>query len=166
MSYNSKGGHGYGGIRRAKRVQARRSLHAKAIDRNLKAPKARSVDQWLSAPNRFDLANVDTNKPKKQTETKSMRISEEEYWKNDNANKKFDSLINHDYIDTRIPENKKIYLKILETLDQNNIPYHIDPQLNKVDGMPDYSIDVLQTDMTKAEKLTNRLNDALRKSIQ
>ena len=36
------------------------------IDSKLKAPKAKDVDQWLSAPNRFDLPNVDTNKPKKQ----------------------------------------------------------------------------------------------------
>jgi disulfide oxidoreductase YuzD len=58
---------GYGGtIRRARKVQARRSDHAKAIDRCLKAPKAKDVDQWLSAPNRFDLPNVDTNKPKKE----------------------------------------------------------------------------------------------------
>jgi hypothetical protein len=63
LSYNSNSGHGYG-LRRAKRVQARRSLHAKAIDRNLKAPKARSVDEWLGAPNRFDLPNVDTSKKK------------------------------------------------------------------------------------------------------
>jgi hypothetical protein len=65
LSYNGKRGSGYGNqIRRARRVQARRSDHAKAIDRSLKAPKARSVDQWLSAPNRFDLPNVDTNKRK------------------------------------------------------------------------------------------------------
>jgi len=50
LSYNTKGGHGYGGIRRAKRVQAKRSGWAKHIDSKLKAPKARSVDQWLSAP--------------------------------------------------------------------------------------------------------------------
>ncbi len=63
MSYSAKGGHGYGNqIRRARRVQARRSDHAKAIDRSLKAPKAKNVEQWLSAPNRFDLPNVDTNK--------------------------------------------------------------------------------------------------------
>jgi hypothetical protein len=68
LSYNSKGGHGYGGtIRRAKCVQARRSGWAKHIDSSLKAPKARSVDEWLNAPNRFDLPNVDTNKtPKKE----------------------------------------------------------------------------------------------------
>jgi hypothetical protein len=67
LSYSGKSGHGYGNnVRRAKRVQARRSDWAKHIDSSLKAPKATSVDQWLSAPNRFDLPNVDTNKPKKQ----------------------------------------------------------------------------------------------------
>jgi len=66
LSYREhRQGHGYGGtIRKAKRVQARRSSWAKHIDESLKAPKARSVDEWLSAPNRFDLPNVDTNKPK------------------------------------------------------------------------------------------------------
>ncbi len=67
MSYNGKRGSGYGNqIRRARRVQARRSPHAKAIDEGLKAPIAKNVDQWLNQPNRFDLPNVDTNKPKRQ----------------------------------------------------------------------------------------------------
>ena len=67
MSYTERSRHSYGGtIRRAKRVQAKRSDWAKHIDSKLKAPKAKDVDQWLSAPNRFDLPNVDTNKPKKQ----------------------------------------------------------------------------------------------------
>lgn len=67
MSYGTKTGHGYGGLlRRARKVQARRSDHAKAIDSKLKAPKAKNTAQWLSAPNRFDLPTVDTNKkPKK-----------------------------------------------------------------------------------------------------
>ena len=66
MSYREHRTHGsYGAtIRRAKRVQARRSDHAKAIDRSLKAPKARRFDEWLHAPNRFDLPTVDTNKQK------------------------------------------------------------------------------------------------------
>ena len=71
MSYTERSGHGYGGtIRRAKRVQSKRSSWAKHIDSKLKAPKARSVDEWLSAPNRFDLPNVDTDKPTKKRETK------------------------------------------------------------------------------------------------
>ncbi len=42
MSYGTKGGHGYGNtlLRKARRVQSRRSLHAKAIDDRLKTPKA------------------------------------------------------------------------------------------------------------------------------
>jgi len=58
LSYNSRSGHGYGNIRRARKVQAGRSDHAKAIDQRLKAPKAKDVDQWLSAPNRFDLPQL------------------------------------------------------------------------------------------------------------
>jgi hypothetical protein len=63
LSYgtNNRGG-GYGNnIRKARRVQARRSDHAKEMDSVLKAPKAKNVDQWLSAPNRFDLPTVDEN---------------------------------------------------------------------------------------------------------
>lgn len=67
MSYGTKSGHGYGNsIRRARRVQSRRSYYAKHIDSSLKAPRARSVNQWLTAPNRFDLPTVDTNKPKRE----------------------------------------------------------------------------------------------------
>jgi len=63
FEYAERRGHCYGGtIRKAKRVQAKRSAWAKHIDSSLKAPKAKNVDQWLSAPNRFDLPNVDTNK--------------------------------------------------------------------------------------------------------
>jgi len=58
LSYNSRSGHGYGNIRRARKVQAGRSDHAKATDQRLKAPKAKDVDQWLSAPNRFDLPQL------------------------------------------------------------------------------------------------------------
>jgi hypothetical protein len=66
LSYRGRSGNGYGNqIRRARRVQDRRSDHAKAIDTRLKAPKAKSVEEWLSAPNRFDLPTVDMNKPKK-----------------------------------------------------------------------------------------------------
>jgi hypothetical protein len=66
LSYSEhRQGTGYGkNIRKAKRVQAKRSDWAKHIYSKLKAPKAKDVDQWLSAPNRFDLPNVDTNKPK------------------------------------------------------------------------------------------------------
>jgi hypothetical protein len=65
LSYRSRSKGSYGSqIRRARNVQAKRSSWAKHIDSKLKAPKARSVDEWLSAPNRFDLPNVDNNNPK------------------------------------------------------------------------------------------------------
>lgn len=48
-------------IAKARKVQARRSSWAKHVDERLKAPKAKNVKQWLSAPNRFDLPTVDEN---------------------------------------------------------------------------------------------------------
>lgn len=71
MSYRGSPKGSYGSqIRRAKRVQAKRSDWAKHIDERLKAPKAKNVEQWLSAPNRYDLPNVDTNKPKETEENR------------------------------------------------------------------------------------------------
>lgn len=63
MSYrgNAKGSYG---IRKAQRIHARRSERAKHIDEHLKAPIAKSFEQWNAQPNRFDLPDVDT--PKKQ----------------------------------------------------------------------------------------------------
>jgi hypothetical protein len=154
LSYKSKGGHGYGNqIRRAKRVQARRSNHAKAIDSSLKAPMAKDVEQWLSAPNRFDLPNVDTNKPKK--ETRSCRVSQKYFWENDNANKIFDRLINKDDIEENNTANRKALEKILEVLDENKIPYY------EAEGV---GVQVLRSDMEKAEKLTDKLYEVLKKT--
>lgn len=63
MSYRNRSkGSNYGLMRKAKWVQDHRSDHAKAIDRSMKAPKAKNIEEWLSAPNRYDLPNVDTNK--------------------------------------------------------------------------------------------------------
>ena len=92
-----------------------------------------------------------------------MRITESEFRKHLN-DYTYDRLIDKDDIDTRIPKNKEAYLKILEILDKNNIPYHVDPKLDKQDGMPDYSIDVLIEDIPKAQKLTGKLNEVLRKT--
>jgi hypothetical protein len=63
LSYSGRSGHGYGNnIRKARRIHARRSLMAKHIDERLKAPLAKSFEQWQAQPNRFDLPNVDTPK--------------------------------------------------------------------------------------------------------
>jgi len=75
LSYPARNkGSNYGSIRKAKRVQAKRSSWAKHIDECLKAPMAKSPEEWMANPNRLDLPNVDMNKPKK--ETKSMNVDE------------------------------------------------------------------------------------------
>ena len=48
-----------------KRFKLNVAVGLNTLIEHLKAPRAKDVDQWLSAPNRFDLPNVDTNKPKK-----------------------------------------------------------------------------------------------------
>lgn len=67
MSYrgHSKGSYG---IRKAQRIHAKRSPRARQIDESLKAPLAKSFEQWNSQPNRFDLPDVDT--PKRQEQDK------------------------------------------------------------------------------------------------
>jgi len=52
------------GVRKAQRIHARRSKRARHIDERLKAPMAKSFEQWNNQPNRFDLPNVDTPKNK------------------------------------------------------------------------------------------------------
>ncbi len=154
MSYNGKRGSSYGNqLRRARRVQARRTPHAKAIDRSLKAPRAKNIEQWLSAPNRFDLPTVDENKPK--IEAKSMGVSDSYFWEN---NKDFDRLINKDDIEEKNNSaNEKVVKQILKTLDENNIPYY--------NGGEDTGIQVPIKDMERAEKLTDKLYSALKKTL-
>lgn len=64
MSYrgHSKGSYG---IRKLQRFHARRSNKAKRIDEGLRAPIAKTPEQWMQQPNQFDIPNVDT--PKKST---------------------------------------------------------------------------------------------------
>jgi hypothetical protein len=140
-------------MRRARRVQARRSSWAKHIDELLKAPIAKSPEEWMANPNRLDLPNVDTNKPKK---TKSCRVYESYLWKNDNI-KKFDRLINKDDIEEKNVANQKVINQIMKTLNENNIPYYY--------GGEDSGIQVLKKDMQRAEKITNKLYNALTKTL-
>lgn len=141
MSYSAKSGHGYGSIRRARRVQARRSNHAKAIDSQLKAPKAKNTEQWLSAPNRFDLPTVDTNKPQVKTKVKSQRLPFTSAKTND-----FTRLIDKDFINNH-PETQKAYKQILKKLDIEEIPYTISKEK---------SIYVSVDNYLKADKLTEK----------
>ena len=56
----------YGDIRRLQHVHARRSSRAREIDESLKAPFAKTPQQWLAHPNRFDVPNVDTPKSEEE----------------------------------------------------------------------------------------------------
>jgi hypothetical protein len=66
LSYREKPkGSGYArASKKLQRFHARRSLNAQKIDEGLKAPRAKTAEQWLSHPNRYDIPNVDTPKKK------------------------------------------------------------------------------------------------------
>ena len=71
MSYRGSSKANYGNIRRLQRFHARRSPLARHIDEGLKAPIAKTPEQWLAKPNRFDIPEVDA--PKKSEETQNPR---------------------------------------------------------------------------------------------
>ena len=75
MNYggSSKGCYGIG---KAKRIHARRSARAKKIDESLKAPLAKSDEQRLAQPNRFDVPDVDTPKDTVSKEEQDRRFQE------------------------------------------------------------------------------------------
>lgn len=65
MSYRGKSKSSYGNHRSGRTVagvQNNRSFRAKITDAGLKAPIAKSIEQWMDAPNRFDLPEVDEPK--------------------------------------------------------------------------------------------------------
>lgn len=65
MSYRGKSKSSYGNHRSGRTVagvQNNRSFRAKITDAGLKAPIAKSIVQWMDAPNRFDLPEVDDQK--------------------------------------------------------------------------------------------------------
>jgi hypothetical protein len=71
LSYRGRSQGSYGNIRKLQRVHARRSSRAKKTDESLRAPIAKTPEQWLRQPNRFDIPDVDTPKQSaKQQEEK------------------------------------------------------------------------------------------------
>lgn len=76
MSYRGRSGFGYGSIRKAQRVHAHRSKKAKRIDESLRAPIAKSPEQWMQQPNRFDLPDVDTPNGKVSKREQDKRLAE------------------------------------------------------------------------------------------
>jgi hypothetical protein len=64
VSYRGRHESSYGNIQRLRRFHAHRSKRARKIDESLRAPIAKTSEQWLANPNRFDIPNVDTPKRK------------------------------------------------------------------------------------------------------
>jgi hypothetical protein len=73
LSYNARSGHGYGSRKRGSSgnrfsgksiadIQNSRSLRAKLQDASMKAPIAKSIEDWMAHPNRLDLPDVDMPK--------------------------------------------------------------------------------------------------------
>ena len=73
MSYRGSRKGCYGSFRKAQRFHARRSNRAKLIDEGLRAPLAKSTEQWMQQPNRFDIPDVDTPKQSAKQEEKSPK---------------------------------------------------------------------------------------------
>ena len=81
MSYCGRSEGCYGNKRRLQRIHARRSNRAKKIDESLRAPLAKSSEQWLKQPNRFDIPNVDT--PKHREPERRHKLYGNTHWVND-----------------------------------------------------------------------------------
>jgi hypothetical protein len=67
LAYNSRGGHGYGnrhrrGFKGLMGVQNSRSQRSIMMDNRLRAPLAKTEDQWVNDPSHFDWPNIDTPK--------------------------------------------------------------------------------------------------------
>lgn len=76
MSYRGKSKGKYG-LTKIRKVHAQRSNKAKRIDESLRAPIAKTPEQWLAQPNRFDFPDVDT--PKKQDEDAELKKQLEKF---------------------------------------------------------------------------------------
>jgi len=83
LNYRGKSKSSYGNHRSGRSVagvQNNRSFRAKITDAGLKAPIAKSIEQWMDAPNRFDLPEVDNPKesiPAKQVQELKADIKDE-----------------------------------------------------------------------------------------
>ena len=69
MSYRGHSEGCYGNVRRLQRVHSHRTSRAKRIDEALRAPLAKSDDEWLAEPNRFDVPDLDTPKHREEPTT-------------------------------------------------------------------------------------------------
>lgn len=73
MGYRGKSKGSYGSLKHARSFQSTRSARARSIDAALKAPFAKTTEQWLKTPNRFDLPNIDDPRTKRQKKTDTLK---------------------------------------------------------------------------------------------
>ena len=76
MSYRGHREGCYGNVQILQRVHAKRSSRTKRIDESLRAPLAKSDDEWLAQPNRFDIPDVDTPQDRASEEEQKRRLEE------------------------------------------------------------------------------------------
>jgi hypothetical protein len=62
--------------RKLQQLHRSRSNRAKRIDESLRAPMAKSAEQWMLQPNRFDVTDVDTPSDKASREEQERRFAE------------------------------------------------------------------------------------------
>jgi len=75
LSYRGKSKGKYG-LTKIRKVHAQRSNKAKRIDESLRAPIAKTPEQWLAQPNRFDFPDVDTPTDKVSKEEQNRHLEE------------------------------------------------------------------------------------------
>jgi len=92
LGYRGRSGFGYGATRKAQRLHARRSNRAKRIDESLRAPIAKTPEQWMQQPNRFDFPDVDT--PKKGEDDLERQLERHEANRMPHSHRRFRANLN------------------------------------------------------------------------
>lgn len=128
-------------------VQFNRSSHAKAIDAALKAPFAKTDDQWMDNPSRYDWPNVDTPKPKEVSKPDindsrfDVKTSKaEEYWRSLTPMERYGVMKQVDYSQVKGESNKyKIIMKFIEDnhlYDKKPPEVKLEPKVVQVEKKP------------------------------
>jgi hypothetical protein len=135
LSYRgkSKGSYGNRSGRTISGVQHARSSRAKSLDAVLKAPLAKTDEQWMNNPSHYDWPNVDMPKPKdvvlppvekKPDELvderfEAKRSKAEEYWMSLTPMQRYDIMKVLDLNGKSVPERLK---KIMSYIEKNDLP--------------------------------------------
>jgi hypothetical protein len=121
-------------------VQNNRSFRAKLVDAGLKAPLAKSAEQWMDAPNRFDLPEVDDPKeslPAKQVQELKADIKAEKVAKQEDS---------HEEIVESKPEAS---IKVMPSVEGSSATY------NKATGWMAISFSSIPAPELRAEMKSN-----------